>query len=517
VEGPVRVAEVLAALSLATDIAMGQPMEHGLRTCLLTERLATSLELASDAVHDAYELALLRWVGCTAHAFELSGWFDDEISAHGRSATFDFGRPADVLVDLVRHAGAGRPLPDRVRTVAGALAGGPGAVHDLFASSCEVAGRLAAQFQLRHQVGQGLAHVFARWDGKGWPPEAKGEGVALVARVVHVAQDAAVFHRVGGSSGAREVIRRRSGQAYDPAVADAFLTAADELLDATEQPSLWDAVLDAEPGRRHYLAPEHVDAALEAMADFADLKSPWTAGHSRGVARLAEAAATQDGPDGVTAATVRQAALVHDLGRVGVPNGIWDKPRALTDGEWERVRLHPYLTERILARSRALRPLGEIASLHHERLDGSGYHRGARAATLSPPARLLAAADVYQSLTSDRPHRPGRTPEEAAKTLGAEARAGRLDPDAVRAVLAAAGQGPTARGVRRRTEWPAGLTDREVEILRLLARGSTRKQIAAALFISEKTAGHHAEHIYRKLGVSSRAAAALFAAQHDLV
>lgn len=511
---PVRLAEILSALSLATDLAMGQPMEHGLRTCLLSERLAARLQLDSEAVHDAFELALLRWVGCTAHAHELSAWFDDEIAAHGRAAAFDFGSPLDVVTDLFRHAGAGRPVADRLRTLVGALAGGPGAVHDLFSSSCEVAGRLADQFRLGEGVRAGVAHVFARWDGRGWPA-VKGEQVAPIARVVHVAQDAAFFHRVGGSTAATDVIRRRSGQAYDPEVAQAFVGAAAELLEATEQPSLWDAVLDAEPGRRRYLQQGEVTGALEAMADFADLKTPWTTGHSRGVARLAEAAARAEGADEETATTARHSGLVHDLGRVGVPNGIWDKGGALTDGEWERVRLHPYLTERILARSNALRPLGELASLHHERLDGSGYHRGTRAANLPAVARLLAAADSYQALTSDRAHRPAKHPEEAAALLGAEARGGRLHPDAVRAVLAAAGQrSPTPR---RRTEWPAGLTDREVEILRLLARGLTRRQIAAQLVISEKTAGHHAEHIYRKLGVSSRAAAALFAAQHDLV
>ncbi len=155
-----------------------------------------------------------------------------------------------------------------------------------------------------------------------------------------------------------------------------------------------------------------------------------------------------------------------------------------------------------------------MASLHHERLDGSGYHRGTRAAGLAEGAGLLAAADAYQSLTADRPHRPAKSPEEAAGLLGVEARGGRLDPRAVRAVLEAAG---SEHAGRRRTQWPAGLTDREVEVLRLLARGHSRKQLAAELVISEKTAGHHTESIYRKLAVKSRAAAALYAAQHDLV
>jgi HD-GYP domain-containing protein (c-di-GMP phosphodiesterase class II) len=397
--------------------------------------------------------------------------------------------------------------------VVGAVAKGPGAVHDLFASSCEVAGQLADCFAVPDGVRQGLAHVFARWDGRGWPPDAKGEAVSVPARIVHVAQDAAVFHRVGGTVAAAEVVRRRAGRAYDPAVADVFLAGADELLAATEQLSLWDAVLKAEPGRRHHLAGAEIDAALEAMGDFADLKSPWTAGHSRAVAGLVEGAARFEGIDPTDVTALRRAALVHDLGRVGVPNGVWEKASALTNAEWEQVRLHPYLTERILARSGALGPLGETASLHHERLDGSGYHRGAGARSLSRPARLLAAADAYQALTSDRPHRTAHLPTDAAARLDTEARAGRLDAEAVAAVVRAAGHAVS----RRRGAGPAGLTGREVEVLRLLARGLTTKQVAASLTISDKTAGRHAENIYRKLGVGSRAAAALFAARHDLV
>lgn len=505
----VRLAEVLGVLSLATDVAMGQPMEHGLRTCLVAEGLAARAGFSTAEAHDVYELALLRWVGCTAHAHELAGWFDDEIAAHRRSATFDLAGPRDVVADLLRHAGAGRPPLDRARTLAGALARGPRAVHDLFASSCEVAGRLAERFGSGEPVRDGLAHVFARWDGRGWPP-VRGEAVSRLARVVHVAQDAAVFHRLSGTAAASDVVRRRAGHAYDPAVADVFLAAAGEILEATEQPSLWGAMLAAEPGRRRYLAGEEVGAALEAVADFADLKSPWTAGHSRGVARLAEAAAPALGESPVA---LRSSALVHDLGRVGVPNGVWDRPGSLDSGEWEQVRLHPYLTERMLARSEALRPLAEAASRHHERLDGSGYHRGAGGASLPTAARLLAACDAYEGATRARPHRPALTPPAAASHLRAEAAAGRLDAAAVAAALAAAGEGASLG----RPALPAGLTAREVEVLRLLARGLTLKDVAAALAISAKTAGHHAEHIYTKLGVGSRAAAALAAVELGLL
>jgi HD-GYP domain-containing protein (c-di-GMP phosphodiesterase class II) len=210
---------------------------------------------------------------------------------------------------------------------------------------------------------------------------------------------------------------------------------------------------------------------------------------------------------------VRRAALVHDLGRTGIPNTIWDKPGPLTASEWERVRLHPYYTERALARPEALARLGVVAAAHHERLDGSGYHRTLAAASLSPAARLLAAADAYHAMTEPRPHRPALEPAAAAAELRAEVRAGRLAGDAAEAVLGAAGH---RVHVRRRSA-PAGLTQREVEVLVLLARGASNKEIARALVIAEKTASSHVQHIYAKLDVSSRAAASLCAMRFGLL
>jgi HD-GYP domain-containing protein (c-di-GMP phosphodiesterase class II) len=195
-----------------------------------------------------------------------------------------------------------------------------------------------------------------------------------------------------------------------------------------------------------------------------------------------------------------------------VPNGVWDKPGALSGGEWERVRLHPYYTERVLERSPPLAPLAALAGSHHERLDGSGYHRGAMAAQLGVGARLLAAADAYDAMTHDRPHRLAMPPAAARTELGDIVRAGALEKRAVDAVLEAAG----AASLEVHQGHPAGLSDREVEVLRLIARGRTNKEIAKALQITEKTAGHHVEHIYAKAGVSTRVGAALFAMRHDL-
>jgi HD-GYP domain-containing protein (c-di-GMP phosphodiesterase class II) len=269
-----------------------------------------------------------------------------------------------------------------------------------------------------------------------------------------------------------------------------------------------DAELALEPGADR----DALERALRAAGDFADLKSPYTVGHSRGVAELARDAAAAAGLDADAQRRVLLAGLVHDIGRVGVSSLVWGKEGPLSRTEWEQVRLHPYTTERVLDRAESLREVVAIAAAHHERLDASGYHRGVPASVIAGPARLLAAADAFHAMTEPRPHRPALAPEQAAGQLRREARGGRLDPDSVEAVLAAAG-----RPARRRRTHAAGLTPREVEVLRLLARGLSIKAIAAELTVGPKTVDVYIQHIYAKAGVSTRAAATLFAAEHDLL
>jgi HD-GYP domain-containing protein (c-di-GMP phosphodiesterase class II) len=308
------------------------------------------------------------------------------------------------------------------------------------------------------------------------------------------------------------VARRRAGGQFDPSLAEHVCKNADVLLDGLDEAMGWDAAIAAEPALAQRMSGARLDSALEAIADFADLKSPFTTGHSRGVAERAAAAALRAGLGEPAAAELRRAGLVHDVGRLGVSNTVWDKQGALSESEMERVRMHPYLTQRTLSRSPRLAGLAELAAAHHERLDGSGYPRGLTGGGLSPEARILAAADAYQAMGEPRPHRPARSPEDAARQLREEVRRGRLDHDAVDAVLGASGH-----RVPRRREGPAGLTRREVEVLVLLARGLSNKAIAAQLVVSPKTVGHHIEHIYRKIGSSTRAAASLFAMQNGLL
>ena len=230
------------------------------------------------------------------------------------------------------------------------------------------------------------------------------------------------------------------------------------------------------------------------------------------MADLAGGAAGRVGLPADERTALRHSALLHDLGRVAIPSSVHDKPRALTPAEWELIRLHPYQTERILARAAPLAQLAPLAGSHHERLDGSGYHRAAPATQLPVPARLLAVADAYEAATRPRPYRAARTPEAAAALLRDEARRGRLDEACVEAVLDESAGAP-----RRRRRAEGRLSEREAEVLGRIAIGASTKTVAAELGITDKTVRHHLEHAYDKLGVSTRAAAVVVALELGLI
>ncbi len=507
-----RLAEVLAVLSLATDLGMGQPMEHVLRQCLIALRLAQRLGLDEVEREVVYYTALLAWVGCHVDDYEQAKWFGDDTVLKADFRRVNFGAPGAAPLFMLRHLGAGRPMAERVRLGVAFLGEGRRAAEAMLENHWLAADGLAERLGLAQRIRDSVEQTFERWDGKGVPKGIKGDQILLPSRLVSLADVVEVFHRAGGVEAAILVAEQRRGTQFDPQVVNLFAAEADSWFAGLDEAGTWDAVIAAEPVLGLPLGDAGLDAALAAIADFCDVKSPYTIGHSRGVADLAEEAARLAGLDARTAGLVRRAGLVHDLGRLGVPNVIWDKRGPLSHAEAERVRLHPYFTERMLACSPALAPLAAIAAQHHERLDGSGYPRGLSGGALSPEGRVLAAADFYHARIEPRPHRPAGPAADAAAQLRAEVRAGRMDGDAVTAVLAAAGHRAPGRPT-----WPAGLTTREVEVLRLLARGLSNKEIAGCLVIARKTVSHHVEHIYAKTGVTNRALASLFAASHGLI
>ena len=509
----VRLAELVALLSLGTDLGLGQPMEHMIRTCLIALRLADRLGLEESERRVLYYSGLLAWVGCHTDAYEQARWLGDDIETK-RDAhyAYDFGRARDVTTFMLKHlGGAGRPLLERARVGMAFFGDGRRAAESFAENHYRAADELAARLGLGEEVRASLKQSFERWDGKG-AFGIKGNRTLITSRLINLADVVEVFRRTAGIDAAITVARHRRGTQFDPALVDLFCQEAPVLFRDIGATASWDVIIAEEPTLTPVVTDDELDGALEAIGEFAELKSPWKMGHARGVSDLAARAATFHGLPPAEVSTLRRAALVHDIGQLGVSNTIWDKRGKLTPSEMERVRLHPYLSERMLAFSAALTPLGAIGAQHHERLDGSGYPKGLSGNAISPAARILAAADVYHAMIAARPHRPARSPDEAAAELNAEVARGRIDAGAAAAVLRAAGH-----RVGRRRGWPAGLTSREVEVLRLVARGLSNKEIAATLVISPKTVGNHVEHVFAKIDVANRAMASLFAMKNGLM
>jgi HD-GYP domain-containing protein (c-di-GMP phosphodiesterase class II) len=510
--GGVRIAELVATLSYAADLGLGQPMDHCMRQTVIAVRLADLVGADERERAATYYLGLLMNAYCHADAAEQARWFGDDISLKGDGIELLGMNTAQVLSFLVRRTGSHGSAASRARRLATFPVSGWKQMQEFLVTHSTLGAQFAERIGMDRAVCVAVGQAYEQWDGKGEPAHLRGAQICLPARLVQVAGPVEVFSRRHGLDAARAMTRRHRGSQFDPAVVDAFCASAPAVLDGLDEASDWDAILAAEPVAARRVAGPLLDEVLEAMADLVDLKSPYLAGHSRGVANLAGEAGRVWGMADDEVTTLRRAGLIHDLGRLGVSNAVWDKPGPLRQVDIDRVRQHPYLTDRMVARVPALDGSREIAARHHERLDGSGYPRGLTAAALGPADRLLAAADVYHAMTEPRPHRPALEPDRAEHDLRAEATAGRLDGDAVHAVLKAAGRRAPAR-----REWPRGLTAREVDVLALLARGHSNKQIAARLVVSPKTVSNHVEHIYTKLGVSSRAAATLFASRHGLV
>jgi HD-GYP domain-containing protein (c-di-GMP phosphodiesterase class II) len=501
VREPVGIAGVLAALSVTSDLTRGHPAGEAMRACLLATELARRSGLDDAGRRDVYYATLLRFAGCAATSHEIAAALGgDDVVVRARGDLIDATRPVEALRFLL---GLGHGA-DRMRVLS--RAPGVGAlISEGARADCEVGAQLTRRLGLPEAVSRAVLDGFERFDGRGVPDGRAGPEVAEAARFAAVGYAAVMFDAVGGARAAAETFARWSGRALDPAIAAVFLDAPGDLLRLSEPEEVWAAVVESEPaGRRAFRDAAALDDALAGFGDAADLKSPWFHGHAGGVARLARAAA----PGGsVDPAVVHRAGLVHDLGRVTVPTGVWERPGPLRPAEWELVRLHPYHSGRILARSPVLAPLGTIASRHHERADGSGYPAGVRAPGLDAAACLLAAADVLHALGEPRPHRPALDPEAASRVLSGLP----LDRDAIRAVLDAAGAPPPAL-----PPLPADLTERELDVLRLLVAGHTKRTIATELVISQSTVHTHTVHIYAKCGVSTRAGLAMFAMQHGL-
>src|SRR3954451_14825508 len=455
---PLRLGELVAALALAQDNAFGQPLESQLRSCLLATWMCEAAGFDRETCETVYWVALLRYIGCTGHAHEVATVFGDEIAIRAQTLVHDAANPAEVMRDVMAFATAGRSAEDRdevVRMIQETAR--EWAVYN-FSSGCEVADMLVQRLELAPGVREALRYTFERWNGKGYPDHVAGESIPIAMRVVHLSHDMEAIGRLFSPDHALEAAADRRDRTYDPALADLFVAHGEDWFDRLRDIEPWDAVLAAEPEPHRMLTGAELDEALTVVADFIDLKSPYMGGHSRRCADLAADAARLLGLAEDDVATLRRAALLHDFGTTVVPNSIWDKPGLLTRTEFDRVELHPMLTEQMLRRSPALAALNTTACAHHEKCDGSGYHKRVQADADDLGACVLAATEIYVGLTAERADRQPFAADDAAAELRRLESQGVLEPRASRAVPAAAGPGELRRSPSgKRPVTPGGL------------------------------------------------------------
>jgi HD-GYP domain-containing protein (c-di-GMP phosphodiesterase class II)/DNA-binding CsgD family transcriptional regulator len=530
--GEVRTIDLLGALSLAADMALGLPAGHAVRATYIGMRIAEVLGLSQRDRSDLFYAELMMDAGCTAWASQVAATIlGDDVTARRQLFFFsDYGDPRDVVRWLARYMAAGERTATRLRRTVDFAVHGRRFMMEGMHNTSEVAARIAGRLDRSPGVQQALRFVFERWDGSG-PNGRRAESIPLISRIVYASIFLEVFHQTEGRNAAVALARDRRGDSLDPGVVDAFLRlAADEpFWQGLEDESIWSLVCALEPeSPSRSFSADRLDDAAAAFGDFADLKSFYTAGHARRVAALAERIAARLRLPPAEVVAIRRSALLHDIGLVGVPSFVLHKPESrLSDAEWETLRLHPYYGERILGRVPAFAALCPIVAAHHERPDGRGYHRGLTLDAIPVGARVVRVAERFDELTHVGPERGANAAEDALVAMGRDAGAGFWS-DAVAALHEVH---PTDHPERplappreaapppapRRPPWPASLTDREVEVLRTLATGASRRAMAAALSVSEHTIRHHLEHIYGKIEVRTRVEATLFAVEHGLL
>jgi HD-GYP domain-containing protein (c-di-GMP phosphodiesterase class II)/DNA-binding CsgD family transcriptional regulator len=506
-----RLADLLSGLSIVADLGYGLPIETALRSCLIGTVLARRMDLSDREVADVFYVSLLFHVGCVAYAHETFELFGDDQAVRRAAVETDFTDVRDIFATLIPEATRGLPPVARVRGAMRMVLTGRsfGKAHDQ--ASCEVARSVSRRIGLPDSVSNSLHDIHEWWNGAG-ARSLRGEQISRPARIARVAAETSELLSLGGCD-VVDALRHRARKSLDPVVVNELACASGAVIaEATSgDPRL--QVLDAEPWPVIQIGEADLPRIARAFGELADLKNPFTHGHAANVTDLSLATAERLGLDRRTSACLEIAAYLHDVGRIGVSNRIWAKAGTLTIAEWEQVHLHAYHSERILASTAVFQPMARIAGMHHERIDGSGYHRGCPGKDIDIAARVLGCADAFEAMTHHRPHRPALEPARARDELLRDARAGRLDSEVVAAVLDVS----HFTKVRPQHLRPGGLSDREVQVLRLIGEGCSNPEIGRRLGISRRTAEHHVQHIYDKIGVSTRAAAVLFAVEHDFL
>jgi len=509
------VAEVLGSLASAADLANGFPLGKVLRTSLLASAIARRAGVDDATTREAYFLSQLRYLGCTGFTHEEAHTYGvgNDVALRNTMSMADLADKLGTVRAVWRGIAPGAPLLAKGRAVARLLGDGE-SVKGHANAQCNAALALGRVAGMPEELLSRLAAICERWDGLGEPAHLEGEAIPTAMRVHHLADIAEIAHHRGGVDALRETVAARSGGQLDPRLCAVVAAHAPELSRALDTSTLWEDFVLAEPAPSLSATPAQVEGVVRAIGRFADLKSVHLLGHSQRVAELAEATGRALGLDADELVLLRWAGHLHDIGRVAIATGIWDRPGPLGRLEWSEVRLHTHHTERILSLAPTWDVVRALACAAHEAPRGTGYHRGLVEAQLALPARVLAVSDAVAAMGEERPHRPALARDGILAAIREQAHAGRYATDVAEASLAAAGLDAPRSIARPRV---AGMSERELEVLGWVARGKTNKAIGAILGLSPKTVQHHVAHVYDKIGVYSRAGAAIFVMEHGLL
>ncbi|WP_354043129.1 HD-GYP domain-containing protein [Devosia sp. UYZn731] len=426
----IHLSEVVGALSFALDITEGQPPGHSLRSCWIGMHLGMQLQLSPEELSDLYYTLLLKDIGCSSNAARICKLYltDDLDFKRGYKSVND--SLPQILRFVIANTGTRSGLAERFQAIINIARNGGEISRELIETRCHRGADIARQMRFSEPVQRGILDLDEHWNGKGQPVGLIGETISLYARIALLAQVADVFHTQAGPAAALAEVQLRAGSWFDPALVMAF-----GLVD--DQPGFWamlssdtlsEAVIALEPAAlTRHVDEDYLDDIAAGFAQVIDAKSPFTGGHSDRVALFADMIAEELGFTPQRRRWLKRAALLHDIGKLGVSNSVLDKPGKLDDDEWAAIKQHPALGETILSRIAAFQDLAVIAGAHHERLDGKGYPRGLGETELGLETRIVTTADIFDALTADRPYR-GPLPVSKAFEIMTEGLGISIDP-----------------------------------------------------------------------------------------
>lgn len=416
----IRLAEILGALSHALDLTEGQPRGHCIRSCWIATQIGIKLKLYPEELSDLYYTVLLKDLGCSSNAARICElYLADDITFKRDFKLIDGSLP-QALRFVLRHTGLGQGMAERIGAIIGIMRNGGEIARELIEARCTRGAAIAARMGFSDIVCDSIRSLDEHWDGGGKPEKLKGKYIPLFSQVALLAQVADVFNVANGAGAAAREIRNRRGTWFDPLVVDAFLEAQAEpdfweILKEDDLPAL---VLHLEPAQaRRFVDEDQLDDIAMGFAQVIDAKSPFTRGHSERVAVVTGLIAEEMGLDPLHCRWLRRAALLHDIGKLAVPNSILDKPGKLTEDEFKAIKAHPVHSENILKEVSVFRTIAPIAGGHHERIDGKGYPRGLKGDEIGRDIRIVTTADIFDALSADRPYRKAMPISEALRLM----------------------------------------------------------------------------------------------------